>query len=89
MQSLPHPVSSTGQALNPLPRRGEETFFVRRMTVKKWEYKVVVLKDKEIEQKLNSFGDVGWELVAPNGFGTFYLKREISLSSGSLGQSPR
>ena len=23
----PHPVSSTGQALNPLPRRGEEVFW--------------------------------------------------------------
>ena len=50
--------------------------------MKKWEYKVVVLGNKQatVEPLLNSFGAEGWELVAVKvvdfGPNTAFLKRE-------------
>ncbi len=44
--------------------------------MKKFEYQVVTLLGLEIEADLNKYGEEGWELVAVDNEGKYYLKRE-------------
>ncbi|HSQ89555.1 hypothetical protein [Romboutsia sp.] len=45
--------------------------------MKKFEYQVLTFTCCYIEDELNKYGQDGWELVAVDGNGKHYLKREI------------
>jgi hypothetical protein len=65
---------------NALPGTLKELLTYRRITVQKWEYKVV--GHTLAEEELNRLGREGWELVVVAGAGsvncTMFFKRPVS-----------
>lgn len=45
--------------------------------MKKFEYQVLTLYGSDIEDELNEYGRLGWELVTVDNNGRHYLKREV------------